>query len=120
MKKLMTLSAVFCATFTLAGAAMAADAMAGMKMDGGAMSTMSATAPDKEALTEAVVKKVDPATGMVTLQHDALKNINMSAMTMAYKTKDASMVEQAKAGEKVKVRVENVDGTLTIVKLMKQ
>jgi Cu(I)/Ag(I) efflux system periplasmic protein CusF len=117
MKKLMTLSAVFCATLILASSAQAADAMAGMKMDGGAMSAM---APDNEALTDAVVKKVDPATGMVTLQHGALKNINMSAMTMAYKAKDASMVGQARAGEKVKVRVENVDGTLTIVKLMKQ
>jgi Cu/Ag efflux protein CusF len=63
---------------------------------------------------------VDPSTGMVTLQHGELKNIGMSAMTMAYKAKDAAMVKQAKAGEKVKVRVENVDGTLTIVKLMKQ
>jgi Cu(I)/Ag(I) efflux system protein CusF len=44
----------------------------------------------------------------------------MSAMTMAYKAKDASMVKQLSEGEKVKVRVENVDGTLTIVKLLKQ
>jgi Cu(I)/Ag(I) efflux system protein CusF len=117
MKKLTILATVFCTTLTLADSTMAADAMAGMKMDGGAM---SATAPDNQALTDAVVRKVDPATGMVTLQHGALKNINMSAMTMAYKAKDASMVEEARAGEKVKVRVENVDGTLTIVKLMKQ
>jgi Cu(I)/Ag(I) efflux system protein CusF len=117
MKKLMTLTAVFCTTFTLATAALAADDMAGMKMDNGAM---SAAKPGDSALTDAVVKKVDPSTGMVTLQHGALKNIHMSAMTMAYKAGDASMVKQAKEGEKVKVRVENVDGTLTIVKLLKQ
>jgi Cu(I)/Ag(I) efflux system periplasmic protein CusF len=117
MKKLLTLTAAFCTTFTLASAALAADDMAGMKMDNGAM---AAATPDSSALTDAVVKKVDPSTGMVTLQHGALKNINMSAMTMAYKAKDASMINQAKEGEKVKVRVENVDGTLTIVKLMKQ
>jgi len=40
--------------------------------------------------------------------------------TMAYKAKDALMLKQAKEGEKVKVRVEEVDGTLTIVKLVKQ
>lgn len=71
-------------------------------------------------ITDAVVKKVDPSTGMVTLQHGELKNIGMSPMTMAYKARDASMVKQAKEGEKVKVRVENVDGTLTIVTLLKQ
>ncbi|MFB9126861.1 copper-binding protein [Paraburkholderia dipogonis] len=91
--------------------------MAGVKMNGGAM---DAGAPSNTALTDAVVKKVDPSTGMVTLQHGELKNIGMSAMTMVYKAKDASMVKQAKEGEKVKVRVENVDGTLTIVKLLKQ
>jgi Cu(I)/Ag(I) efflux system protein CusF len=117
MKKLITLSAMFCTGLTLAGAALAADDMGGMKMDG---SPMSAMAPDNAALTDAVVKKVDPSSGMVTLQHGALKNIGMSAMTMAYKAKDATMVKQAKEGEKVKVRVENIDGTLTIVKLMKQ
>lgn len=117
MKKLITLTAVFCTGLTLAGAAMAADDMAGMKMNGGAT---NAGAPDNVALTDAVVKKVDPSTGMVTLQHGELKNIGMSPMTMAYKARDASMVKQAKEGEKVKVRVENVDGTLTIVKLLKQ
>ncbi|MFM0224421.1 copper-binding protein [Paraburkholderia dipogonis] len=117
MKKLITLTAAFCTGLTLAGAAIAADDMAGMKMASGAM---DAGTPNKAALTDAVIKKVDPSTGMVTLQHGELKNIGMSAMTMAYKAKDAAMVKQAKAGEKVKVRVENVDGTLTIVKLLKQ
>jgi Cu(I)/Ag(I) efflux system periplasmic protein CusF len=117
MKKSITLSAVFITTFTLAGAALAADDMGGMKMSGAAMSTPMS---DSSALTDAVVTKVDPSTGMVTLKHGTLKNINMSAMTMAYKAKDSAMVKQAKEGEKVKVRVENVDGTLTIVKLMKQ
>ncbi|WP_176058477.1 copper-binding protein [Paraburkholderia sp. BCC1876] len=117
MKKLITLTAALCTGMTLAGAALAADDMAGMKMSGGAM---DAAAPANAALTDAVVKKVNPSTGMVTLQHGDLKNIGMSAMTMAYKAKDASMVSQIKEGEKVKVRVEEVDGTLTIVKLLKQ
>ena len=40
-------------------------------------------------------------------------------MTMAFKAKDAAMVKQVHEGDKVKVRVENVDGTMTIVKLEK-
>ncbi len=116
MKKLITLNVAFLTTFALAGAAQADD-MAGMKMSSNAM---SAAPSASTALTDAVVKKVDPSTGMVTLQHGELKNIGMSAMTMAYKAGDASMIRQAKEGEKVKVRVENVDGTLTIVKLLKR
>lgn len=117
MKKLIIVSAMVCTATAFAGAALAADDMAGMKMKTGAMDTASST---DTALTDAVVKKVDPSTGMVTLQHGELKNIGMSAMTMAYKAKDASMVKRAKEGEKVKVRVESVNGTLTIVKLEKQ
>jgi Cu/Ag efflux protein CusF len=44
----------------------------------------------------------------------------MPPMTMAFKAKDAAMVRQVKEGDKVKVRVENVNGTLTIVTLEKQ
>jgi Cu/Ag efflux protein CusF len=41
-------------------------------------------------------------------------------MTMAFKAKDAAMLKDIKEGDKVKVRVENVDGTMTIVKMAKQ
>jgi Cu/Ag efflux protein CusF len=81
---------------------------------------MAVATQDSSAHTDAIVNKVAPSTGMVTLQHGTLKNINLSAMTMAYKARDASMVEQAKEGEKIKVRVGNVDGRLTIVKLIAQ
>ena len=117
MKKMPYLSAALCATlsatFALANMAYAADNMAGMKMD-----STAPTPSDTTTLTDAVVKKVDVSTGMITLQHGALKNVGMSAMTMAYKAKDDVMLKQASEGEKVKVRVENVHGTFTIVRLM--
>ena len=84
------------------------------------MSARSASkTSSKTALTDAEVRNVDPETGMVTLKHGALDNVGMPPMTMAFKAKDAAMVKQVHEGDKVKVRVENVDGTLTIVKLEK-
>lgn len=41
-------------------------------------------------------------------------------MTMAFKTKDEDMVKRAHEGDRVKVRVENVNGTLTVVAMEKQ
>jgi Cu/Ag efflux protein CusF len=117
MKKLIAASTLFFGACVFAGTASAADAMAGMKMDSG---SMSAPASNSTALTDAVVKKVDPASGMVTLKHGALTNVGMPAMTMAFKAKDAAMVKQVHEGDNVKVRVENVNGTMTIVKLEKQ
>jgi Cu/Ag efflux protein CusF len=120
MKKSMILSATLFSTFTFAHIAWAADDMAGMKMDGMKMDSGAANAvqPADAALTDAVVKKVDASTGMVTIQHGALTNVGMPAMTMAFRAKDAAMLKQAKEGGHVKVRVENVNGTMTIVKLV--
>jgi Cu/Ag efflux protein CusF len=97
--------------------AFAADDMAGMNMSAKSPSTKTAA---NAALTDAEVKNVDLATGKVTLKHGALENVGMPAMTMAFKTQDAAMAKQVHAGDKVKVRVENVGGALTIVKMDKQ
>lgn len=109
------------ATAALAGV-VAAPAFAGDDMAGMNMSAKPAvmTVASNAALTDAEVRKVDGATGMITLKHGALENVGMPPMTMAFKAKDASMVKQVHEGDKVKVRVENVSGTLTIMKLEKQ
>lgn len=93
----------------------------GMKMDRGAnaSSAKPATATDS-TLADGVIKKVDRQTGMVSLEHGELKDVGMPAMTMAYKAKDAAMVKQAKEGEKVKFRLENLNGTYTITTLTKR
>jgi Cu(I)/Ag(I) efflux system periplasmic protein CusF len=118
MKKSLIVPAVFVvSTAPLSGAALADD-MSGMKMSDGAMSHVPASG--NTAMTDAVVKHVDAATGMVTLNHGALTNVGMPAMTMAFKAKDAAMLNSVKKGDKVKVQVENVEGTMTIVKMTKQ
>jgi Cu(I)/Ag(I) efflux system periplasmic protein CusF len=91
--------------------------MSGMKMSDGAMS--HAPASGNSAMTDAVVKHVDQANGMITIKHGALVNVGMPAMTMAFKAKDAAMLKEVKEGDNVKVRVENLSGTLTIVKMAK-
>jgi Cu/Ag efflux protein CusF len=114
MKRLIVASVTLAAI--VAAPAFAGDDMAGMDMSKPSASKTSSNT----ALTNAEVKKVDAATGMVTLKHGALENVGMPPMTMAFKAKDAEMVKQVHEGDKVKVRVENVNGTLTIVKLEKQ
>lgn len=112
-RSLAVLGALAAALGAAATPALADDDMAGMRM-----AAPADTAKDA-GLTDAEVRKVDPATGMITLKHGTLANLGMPAMTMAYKARDAAMVQQAHAGDKVRVRVENVKGTLTIVKLAK-
>lgn len=83
------------------------------------MGDMKMSAPDS-ALTDAEVKRIDAAHGMVTLKHGALENVGMAPMTMAFKAGDPAMIESLHVGDKIKVRVERVGGTLTIVKLVQR
>ncbi|WP_175943107.1 copper-binding protein [Burkholderia pyrrocinia] len=118
MKKLIATAAAVLAIGVSAPPAFAAGDMSGMDMSGMKMSS-DGSAESHAALTDAEVKKVDAASGKVTLKHGALDNVGMPPMTMAFKAKDAAMLEQVHVGDKVKVRIENVDGTMTIVKLVK-
>ena len=48
-----------------------------------------------------VVKKVDPAKGVVTLAHEPIKSLNWSAMTMGFQVKDKTLLDKLQAGKKV-------------------
>ncbi|KWE39813.1 RND transporter MFP subunit [Burkholderia territorii] len=118
MNQLIATAAAAFAAGVFALPALAAGDMSGMDMSGMKMSPGGA-AESNAVLTDAEVKRVDPASGKITLKHGALENVGMPPMTMAFKAKDAAMLGEVRAGDKVKVRVENVNGTLTIVKLVK-
>lgn len=96
--------------------ARAGGSMSDMNMGEG---DMKMAAPDA-ALTDAEVKRIDAEHGMVTLKHGALENVGMAPMTMAFKTGDPAMIESLHLGDRVKVRIERVNGELTIVKLVKR
>lgn len=75
-----------------------------------------AVAPAEAPLTDGVIKKIDRASGKLTLSHGPLPN-GMPAMTMAFKVKDASWLDKVKAGQKIRFASDNVNGAMTIVRL---
>ncbi|MGB7194685.1 MAG: copper-binding protein [Collimonas pratensis] len=82
-------------------------------------SEVQTTPADETALPMVAgeIRKVDTATGKITLKHDEIPNFGMPAMTMLFKAGDPAMLEQFKAGDKVRFAVDKVDGALTIVSL---
>ena len=66
---------------------------------------------------EGVIKKVDKTARKITLQHGELKNLGMGAMTMAFRVKDASLLDKARQGDKVRFTLEKLDGALTVTSL---
>jgi Cu/Ag efflux protein CusF len=76
------------------------------------------TAADaREALSEGEVRKVDKDAKKITIKHGPLVNLDMPAMTMVFQVKEPAMVEQVKAGEKVKFRAEKVGATYVLTRI---
>lgn len=74
----------------------------------------SAPAAKADALSEGVVRKIDAASGKITLKHGPLANLNMPAMTMVFKVQSPDMFQNVKVGDAVKFRVENLQGAYTV------
>jgi Cu(I)/Ag(I) efflux system protein CusF len=68
-----------------------------------------------QALTDGEVRKVDKATGKVTLKHGEIKNLDMPPMTMVFGVKDKAMLDKLKKGDKVKFAADkNAKGEMIV------
>jgi Cu(I)/Ag(I) efflux system periplasmic protein CusF len=67
--------------------------------------------------TSAQVRKVDLTAKKITLQHEPIQNLDMPAMTMVFQVRDAALLGQVKAGDKVTVTVDQINGAYTVMSL---
>ncbi|MES2069292.1 MAG: copper-binding protein [Pseudomonadota bacterium] len=65
-------------------------------------------------MTDGEVRKIDKGAGKITLKHGEIKNLDMPGMTMVFRVKDAAMLDQLKAGDKVSFRAEKADGAIVV------
>ena len=66
---------------------------------------------------EGEVRKLDRAQAKVTLKHGEIRAMDMPAMTMVFRVKDAKMLDGLAEGSKVSFEVEKIDGQFTITRL---
>jgi Cu/Ag efflux protein CusF len=69
------------------------------------------------SMSEGEIRRVDKDAKKITIKHGPLANLDMPAMTMVFQVKDPAMLEQVKAGDKVKFQAEKVGGAFTVTKL---
>jgi Cu/Ag efflux protein CusF len=70
------------------------------------------------ALADGEVRKVDKSAKKLTIKHGPLPNLDMSMpMTMVYQVKDPAMLDQVKAGDKIKFQAEKVGGAYTVTRI---
>lgn len=68
----------------------------------------------------AEIRKIDMAAGKVTLRHDPIENLGMSAMTMAFPVKDRASLKHFREGESVSVIFDNISGKPTVVEMQRK
>ena len=79
----------------------------------------AAQPPANTPLVAGTVQKVDEASGKVTLDHERIPNIDMDAMTMAYRVADPAIRKGVKAGDRVRFSADRVNGQLAITRIQK-
>jgi Cu/Ag efflux protein CusF len=65
-------------------------------------------------LADGEVRKVDKDAKKLTIRHGPLPNLDMPAMTMVFQVKDPAMLDQVKAGDKIRFSAEKIGGTYTV------
>ncbi len=65
-------------------------------------------------LTDGEVRKIDKDQGKVTIRHGEIKNLDMPAMTMVFRVKEAVMLDKLQPGDKIKFSAEKIGGQYTV------
>lgn len=65
-------------------------------------------------MSEGEIKKVDKDSGKLTIKHGELKNLGMPGMTMVFKVRSPSMLDQVKQGDTIRFVADKVNGALTV------
>lgn len=66
---------------------------------------------------DGTVRKVDTATGKLTIAHGPLEGLGMPSMTMAFGVAERAMLESVKVGDKIRFVPAQVGGDLTVIRL---
>ena len=105
-------------TLVLAGMAAGVAAQMPKKHDVGKMGDMKMSS-DSSQMAEGEVRKVDKDAGKVTIKHGPIKTetVDMDPMTMVFQVRDKAMLESIKAGDKVRFKVVDQRGQVTVTEI---
>ncbi|GAB5463075.1 copper-binding protein [Hoeflea alexandrii] len=70
-----------------------------------------------ETFVKGTVEKVDKRGKKITIAHEELKDLDMPAMTMVFRTADDTLLETLEEGSQIEFVAERIDGKLTVTKV---
>ena len=63
------------------------------------------------------IDDVDAPGGKITIEHEAIPNLNMDGMTMVFRAGDAAMLKAVRKGARVRFSADRVNGQLTVTRI---
>jgi Cu/Ag efflux protein CusF len=68
-------------------------------------------------LADGEVRRIDREARKITLRHGEIKSLDMPPMTMVFRVSDGALLDNLKAGDRVRFAATQVDGTYTVTKI---
>ncbi len=68
-------------------------------------------------LADGEIRRVDKDAKKITIKHGPMPSLEMPPMTMVFQVKDPAMLEQVKAGDKVKFEAQKLGGAFTVTRI---
>lgn len=79
-----------------------------------AETSTSGAAQEAAAMTTGEIRKIDVESGKLTIRHAPIVNLDMAAMTMAFRVKEGINLSAWRAGDKIRFIAERVNGSLMV------
>jgi Cu/Ag efflux protein CusF len=70
-----------------------------------------------EPYVRGVIEEVNAETGRLTINHEALIDLDMEAMTMIFRLADPAMIEGLDVGDVIEFVADRINGRLTVMAL---
>jgi Cu(I)/Ag(I) efflux system periplasmic protein CusF len=74
-------------------------------------------AAGQAVLADGEIRKVDKDAKKITIKHGPIQSLDMPAMTMVFQVMEPAMLDQVKAGDKVKFEAQKLGGAYTVTKI---
>jgi Cu/Ag efflux protein CusF len=71
---------------------------------------------EADTLADGEIRKVDKDARKLTIKHGPIANLDMPAMTMVFQVKDPALLDQVKAGDKVRFAADKVGGAYVVTR----
>lgn len=70
-------------------------------------------------LAEGEIRKVDKEAKKLTIRHGPIPSLDMPPMTMVFQVRDPALLEQVRAGDKVRFEAEKKGGAYIVTRIEK-